>query len=604
MTSVAMPIPPKVSRLINAYVRAFGPYTPQIILISILSVVSSIFEGLGVTAIIPVFSFVGGRGEAGLPTDAISRFIAASYHFVAIPYTFKNLLIGIAVLFVLRIVLIFGIQFISGQIAFGYERDTRRALFSSMLAAQWPYLSRKNMGNLEQLLTTNIIYASQVFLYISTTILIIAKTLMYIAIAVNVSFWAALMSVVVGCMVFFVLRPLFYRTRAIGVQAESNNRSLAHFVAEHVSGMKALKAMAVESQVEKGGASYFERVRRFNIDLLFLRTVIGVTIQFAGVLFIASVFFIMYRSPGFSIAAFAVIVYAINQIFSQVQTGQTQLHSFGSMTPYLLRIIHTREEAQHNREISAGDKSFSFDRMISFRNVSFSYPDRPLTLSNVSFDIGHGEIVALIGRSGAGKTTIADVLLRLVDQMSGVILIDGIDIREIPLQKWRSNIGYVPQDSVLLNDTIERNISFYDDSISSEDAARAAMAANIHGFIETLPQKYQTVVGDRGILISGGQRQRIALARALARKPELLVLDEATSSLDAESENAIKKSVEDLRGKTSVLIIAHRMSSIAGADRIVAVEAGKVLEEGTPAELRARADSYYSQILQSSTTDL
>ena len=152
MTSVAMPIPPKVSRLINAYVRAFGPYTPQIILISILSVVSSIFEGLGVTAIIPVFSFVGGRGEAGLPTDAISRFIAASYHFVAIPYTFKNLLIGIAVLFVLRIVLIFGIQFISGQIAFGYERDTRRALFSSMLAAQWPYLSRKNMGNLEQLL--------------------------------------------------------------------------------------------------------------------------------------------------------------------------------------------------------------------------------------------------------------------------------------------------------------------------------------------------------------------------------------------------------------------------------------------------------------------
>ena len=598
-----MPIPPKVSRVINAYWRAFGPYTPQIALISVLSIVSSLFEGLGVTAIIPIFSFVGGKGLAGLPTDAISTFIAGSYHFLGLAYTFRNLLIGIAILFVLRSVLIFGIQFITGSIAYGYERDTRHALFSSMLGAQWPYLSRQNMGNLEQLLTTNTMYSSLVFLNISTTILIVAKTLMYIVIAVNVSPWAAAMSLVVGGVVFLVLRPLFYRTRTIGVGAESNNRGLAHFVAEHVVGMKALKAMGVEDQVGKTADGYFERVRRYYVDLLFLRSIIGMTIQFAGVLFIAAVFFIMYRSPGFSIAAFAVVVYAINQIFSQVQTGQSQLHGFGSMTPYLLKVISTRDEAEHNKEDSQGNRTFHLDQAITFNNVSFSYPNRPLTLSDVSFKIQKGEMVALIGHSGAGKTTLADLVLRLIDPMSGSIKIDDTDIREVPVADWRGNIGYVPQDPIILNDTIERNITFYDESISPEDAARAAMAANIHGFIETLPQKYKTIVGDRGVLISGGQRQRIALARALARKPVLLVLDEATSSLDSESENAIKKSIEDLRGRTSILVIAHRMSSISGADRIVALEAGKVVEEGAPADLRLREDSYYSRMLQSGESE-
>ena len=368
--------------------------------------------------------------------------------------------------------------------------------------------------------------------------------------------------------------------------------------------MKALKAMAVERQVEAKGDTYFERIRTFNVDILFLRSVIQMTIQFAGVLFIAAVFIVMYRSPGFSIAAFAVIVYAINQIFSQVQNGQSQLHGLGSLTPYLLQIFSTRDEAKANIEKSHGDKSFAVAGSINFRNVSFSYPNRPVTLSDISFEMKRGEMTALIGHSGAGKTTVADLVLRLVDPTEGAVMADETDIRKVPVADWRRHIGYVPQDPILLNDTIERNISFYDASVTHEDAQRAAMAANIHGFIETLPQKYQTVVGDRGILISGGQRQRIALARALARKPELLVLDEATSSLDSESESAIRQSVENLHGKTSVLVIAHRMSSISGADRIVVLEEGRVVEEGAPADLRRRPGSYYARMLLSGAAEI
>ncbi|HUO56394.1 MAG TPA: ABC transporter ATP-binding protein [Candidatus Paceibacterota bacterium] len=599
-----MPLPPKLHKIFVAYWRAFSSYTPEIVLISVLAVIASVFEGLSITAIIPIFSFVGGNAASGLPTDMISQFIAASYHFINVPYTFKNLLIGIALLFVVRTLLLFGIQFITGRIVYGYEQDTRRKLFNAMLSAQWPYLSRQNMGNLEQLLTTNIIYASQIFGSISTAIMIGSKTLMYVVIAVNVSPWVALLSLVVGGSVFLLLRPLFYRTRIIAMQAESSNRALAHFTAEHVGGMKALKAMAVEDEVEKSADSYFERIRRFNIDILLLRSLIQMTIQFAGVAFIGAVFVVMYKSPGFSVAAFAVIVYAINQIFSQVQTGQSQLHGLGSMTPYLLSIITTRDEAQRHAEESHGEEPFRITHSIAFRDVSFSYAERSAVLSDLSFELPRGALVALIGPSGAGKTTVADLVLRLIDPTSGLIQADGLDVREIPVRQWRKHIGYVPQDPIILNDTIARNISFYDDSITHEEVERAARAANIHEFIETLPKKYDTKLGDRGILISGGQRQRIALARALARKPELLVLDEATSALDSESELAIKQSVEHLKGKTTVLVIAHRMSSISGADHIVVLEKGQVVEQGSPAALRARADSYYARILKAGVTEL
>ena len=598
-----MPLPPKVSRIMSAYWRAFGPYTPQLVFISGLAIVSSILEGLGITAIIPVFSFVGGSGSSYIPTDTISKLIAAAFHTFGVSYNFKNLLIGIAILFVTRAMLLSLFQYITGRIVYGYERDTRKSLFSRMLAAQWPYLSRQSMGNLEQLLTTNIIYASQIFLNISTTILIAAKTVIYLVIAVNVSPWAAALSVVVGVIVFACLRPLFYRTRIIGIQAESNNRALAHFVAEHVAGMKALKAMAVEPQVVQKGDGFFERVRSFNTDILFLRSMIQMSIQFAGLIFIGAVFFVMYRSPGFSIAAFAVVVYAINQIFSQVQVGQAQLHGFGSMTPYLMQIFATRDEADRHAETQAGDRAFSVRRSIALRDVSFSYPQRDATLKGVSFELKCGELVALIGPSGAGKSTVADLLLRLVEPQAGAILADDIEAKDIPVRQWRSAIGYVPQDSILLNDTIAKNIAFYDDTISQSEIEKAAAQANIHDFIMTLPQGYETIVGDRGILISGGQRQRIALSRALARKPELLVLDEATSSLDSESELAIKRSVENLKGKTTVLVIAHRMSSISGVDRIIALDAGRVVEEGAPDDLRQRSDSYYARMTLSGASE-
>ena len=229
-------------------------------------------------------------------------------------------------------------------------------------------------------------------------------------------------------------------------------------------------------------------------------------------------------------------------------------------------------------ESLGGGKPFSLREGIMFQDVSFAYPEREATLVGAAFDIKRGELLGIVGPSGSGKTTLADLLLRLTEPTAGSILIDGLDIREISVQEWRTHVGYVAQDAVLLNDTLEENIRFYNTKLSKADIVHAAKMANIHQFIETLPQGYGTVIGDRGVMLSGGQRQRVALARVLARKPAILVLDEATSSLDQESERAIQTAVEGLRGEITVIIIAHRLSTIENADRFLLVQDGTVRE--------------------------
>ena len=593
--------PSGVLHLVRLYRKAYGAYTPQVILIVVLAVVSSILEGLGISSIIPVFSFVG--GEAGSATDTISQMIAGLFGLLHIPFTFRMLLFFIGGLFITRTIVVFTIQVIAARIVYGYQRDLRHALFSHMMYAGWPFLSRQRIGNLEQLLTTNTLYASQIFSNISTSALIVSKILIYIAVAVNVSWWVAALSLVIGAAISFILKPIFYRTRAIGLEAERTTRGLAHFVGEHVIGMKALKAMALESPVVERANVLFERMRYLNLRTVILRSYLGTIVQLTGVVFVAVVFVIMYRSADFSIAAFGVIVYAMNQIFSQIQAGQEQLHTVISLTPYIEGSLAYVDEAKHNVEARGGERSFSIQKGLTFKDVSFSYPERGQVLSRVSFSLPKGSLTAIIGPSGAGKTTIADLLLRLVEPQSGTIFADDLEVREIPVAAWRTHIGYVSQDAVLLNDTIESNISFYDPSVTREGVIKAAKLANVHDFIEGLPQGYDTHIGDRGILLSGGQRQRVALARVLARKPELLVLDEATSSLDAESERAIQAAIEGLHGDITVLVIAHRMTTVGGADRILVVDRGTVVESGTPHDLLSKQDSYYNRMTRSGALD-
>jgi subfamily B ATP-binding cassette protein MsbA len=238
----------------------------------------------------------------------------------------------------------------------------------------------------------------------------------------------------------------------------------------------------------------------------------------------------------------------------------------------------------------------SLKKDIVFKDVSFHYGNKDEeVLSNINLSIKSGEIIALVGPSGGGKSTLVDLMPRFYDTIKGSISIDNNNIKDIDITSLRSLMGIVTQETFLFNDTVKANISYGVESIGYDTIKAAAVAANAHDFIEKLPDGYDTVIGERGVSLSGGQRQRVAIARALVKNPPILILDEATSSLDTESEKKVQQAIEKLMRNRTVIVIAHRLSTVHNADKIIVLDKGKIVDQGSHQELINR-DGIYKQL--------
>jgi len=363
---------------------------------------------------------------------------------------------------------------------------------------------------------------------------------------------------------------------------------------EKISGIRIVKAFgAEEAEIERFVRvinSYYRsalRVVRINAVNSSLSEVLG-GIGIAGVIWYGGYEVIHgVTTPG-TFFSFITALLLLYEPLKRIGKFNVKIQQALAAADRVFNILDTQPDVQ---EAEQAKELLPIKDCISYKDVSFSYDDEPV-LQHINFSAKVGHVTAFVGLSGAGKTTLLSLLPRFYDPTEGAILIDGTDITTVTFKSLRQHIGIVTQDVILFNDTVARNIAYGAQHYSEADIVRAAQIANAHEFIEKLPKGYQTQIGERGSRLSGGQRQRLAIARAILKNPPIIILDEATSSLDSESERLVQEAISNLMQDRTTLVIAHRLSTIQKAEKIVVLDYGKIVESGTHADLLRQSGVY------------
>jgi len=579
-------------------VETFGGYRKHIAALTALGFVSAFLDGIGISAVVPLLSFL--MGNATLPGDFVTSSIQAVFAFFGVPFKFRYLFFLIISVFTLRAFALIAFSYLRAYIAADFMKKEMSHLLTATLRSQWSFLLQQKAGYLQNTIYWDIRRTQGLLEVIAQFIQSWSGFIVYFVIAFLLSPLITVVTALAGGILLLVLRPLVQKTKSIGEETSDAEKEFSHLMVEHLGGLKSVKAAGAETAVLDVGESYLSRFQSLFTRNAVVQALGTVIIQPVSLIFILIVFGFLYVTGNLNIAVFVALLYLIQKIFLYLQSGQGALHSINQFVPFAESVVGFKKRLRQSREESVtSGRNFRFSGELTFDNVYFAYDGDKPVLSGLSFRIPKGTLVGLVGSSGAGKTSIADLILRLFTPTAGDILVDGVSIREIRLDEWRSHIGYVPQDSFLLNDTVFENIRFYRPTVSREDVIEALKQANVLDVVEALPDGLGTRIGDRGVLLSGGQRQRLVLARALAGKPDILILDEATSALDNESERLIQESIFALRGHVTVFVIAHRLSTVMRADTILVLERGKLVESGAPEQLLTDPSSYFARMYHS-----
>jgi subfamily B ATP-binding cassette protein MsbA len=480
-------------------------------------------------------------------------------------------------------------------------RDVREQLFRHILDQSATFFSRHTSGQLMSRITNDV---NQVQQAVSETVGdLMREGLSVVGLAMFLFYKDARLALVAVTGAPLVVYPLVRfgkRIRSTTRRSQEQLEQLSHVTAEAFTGHRIVKAFGAEGHEEDRFRRASQRLYRTNLKVTSALAILPPLMELLGGLAVVGLLWYGSHqiaektvSPG-DFAAFvaaAVMMFAPIKKLSRVNATLQQAMAASER---IFEILDTHSEVPERPDAQPLPR---LRQAIEFRNVSFSYDGVSKTiLRDVSFSVRAGQAVAIVGLSGAGKTTLANLVPRFYDVSAGQILIDGVDVRDGTLASLRSQIGIVTQDTVLFDETIASNITYGTPGASREEVEAAARAAHAHEFIITLPDQYETRIGERGQKLSGGQRQRVAIARALLRNSPILILDEATSSLDAESELLVQDALQTLMRNRTSFVIAHRLSTVRRADAIIVLERGRVAEIGRHDELLARPGGVYAKL--------
>jgi ABC-type multidrug transport system fused ATPase/permease subunit len=556
-------------------------------LICVVTVAVSLLEGFNIGLLIPLLETLEFQGQG--PDHWVSQAFARMLAYIGLPLHLGTILpalvalvVGIASLKYMRMVLV-------AKLRVGFIAWIRSKTLQNLLGTDISHFHRRNLGNLTATLTTQADQAGNSVYTVTEIVASLGVIVAYLLAAFLISPVLAAVALAMLVVVSAAMQYHLMRARTLGTRLVERNNELHSAAVESLSGIRVIKSFMLErlrwTEFHNKALAVAEalyHLDRNRSQIIILQEVALLTLVGGIVLAGAMVLRVDF-------AVIITLLFILYRLTPRVSGLNTLRQSLG-VTMASLHHVKLAMDESANPRIVGGDKPFeNLHREISLKNLSFSYGGGAEVLRDANFVIKRGEVTAIIGTSGAGKSTVIDLILRFHDPAMGSLLVDGIDLRHLNLESWRRAIGVVSQDVFLFNDTIANNIAMGQPGADMELIQSAAQRAYAHEFIQQLPQGYNTVVGDRGWNLSGGQRQRVALARAILRNPQILILDEATSSLDSESEQVIQDYIQQIRGTCTIVVVAHRMSTIQCADKIVVLQDGKIAEEGNWSTLLAEA---------------
>lgn len=560
----------------NKLIKLTKPYWPPVIAALVCGLLASAVMG----------------GIAWLVKPALDVvFMEKKYQYL------KFLPFGVIILFTIKGYLHFGQQYLMKSAGLALIRDTQNKLHEHILFMPVRYFDGESSGVLMSRVINDVSLINGVFSEVLRAAVIeVPKIIVLLGIAFYRKWDVTLASLALVPILGLVAKKLGRKVKQKSLEAQKNMSYLTHRLSESISGIRIIKVFNRERYRKDKFVEENKSVYRANLKAIKYKEINKLAIDFMTGLAIA---FVLLYGGGQVVSGkitpgdFASILTAIYLVFSPVKVLGESYTTLQTVKAALERIDHV---LLTELEETGKTRVERFESELRFENVSFTYPagERP-AIKDVNLAIKKGEVLALVGPSGSGKTTVVNLIPRFYNPTCGTLLLDGKDIRDIHAQSLRELIGIVSQDVVLFNDTVRANIGFGREGADDESIKQAAEMAYATEFIDQLPQGYDTLLGERGMNLSGGQRQRIAIARALLKNPPILILDEATSSLDSVSEALVQKALDGLMQNRTTIIIAHRLSTIAKADRIAVIQDGSIIDIGSHGQLMA-ANGTYSQL--------
>lgn len=557
-------------RLMLSFFRAYRLHT---LLMLAALLLSGLAEGVGLSALLPLLNIaVGGdpattvAGAEGAQTE-FEAVVLGALAWADIAPTLGNMLLIILVGIALKSLFLLIAQRQVGYTAAQVGTDLRLDMLRAVLRSKWEYFLHQPVGKLTNSLASEAQRASASFVHGATAITFLIQAVIYGAVAFALSWRASLVAIVAGAIVIGLSHFLVRITRKAGRKQTNLMTSLIANLTDTLQSVKPLKAMAREHLADTVLAHETLRLNKALRRQVLAAALLDSAQELMFAVFICLGIYVALLHYNMEFTTVVVLVITLGRAFSFLGKVQKQYQKLvqGESAYWAMKDgIHAANQAQESLH---GGRAPHLSEGIRFDGVAFNYDHHPV-FTNLALDIPAGSLTTLIGPSGSGKTTIIDLTIGLLRPNQGQVLLDGESLEELDIKSWRDMIGYVPQDTVLLHDSILHNVTLGDPSLSVEDAERALREAGAWDFVSALAEGMETVVGERGGKLSGGQRQRVVIARALVNRPRLLILDEATSALDPDSEEAVRQTMEGLKGRLTILAISHNRAMVSAADRV------------------------------------